>query len=67
MHEEHGLYGTAVVGERGQIVLPQEARKKFGIKPKDKLVVFGKPGRGIILVKADKMRKFAIQILKGLE
>lgn len=31
--------GSTTVGERGQIVLPAEMRKKHGIKPGDKLLV----------------------------
>jgi AbrB family looped-hinge helix DNA binding protein len=31
--------GSTTVGERGQIVLPAEVRKKHGIKPGDKLLV----------------------------
>ena len=45
------LFGNVKVGERGQIVIPKEARDLFDIKPGDKLVVLGEEGRGIALVK----------------
>jgi len=35
------FYGSVTVSERGQIVVPAEARKDFNIKPGDKLLVFG--------------------------
>ena len=35
------IFGTVRVGERGQIVLPKEARGLFQIKPGDRLVVLG--------------------------
>ena len=35
--------GSTTVGERGQIVLPAETRKKHGIKPGDKLLVISNP------------------------
>ena len=35
------LFGTVRVGERGQMVLPKQAREVFGIKPGDRLVVLG--------------------------
>ena len=35
------LFGTVRVGERGQMVLPKQAREAFGIKPGDRLVVLG--------------------------
>jgi AbrB family looped-hinge helix DNA binding protein len=36
------IYGSATVGERGQIVIPADVRKIFSIKPGDKLMVFAK-------------------------
>ncbi|MEJ2740604.1 MAG: AbrB/MazE/SpoVT family DNA-binding domain-containing protein, partial [Dehalococcoidia bacterium] len=35
------FYGSVTIGERGQIVIPVEARKDFGMKPGDKLLIFG--------------------------
>lgn len=35
------IFGTVRVGERGQIVLPKQARDVFKIKPGDLLVVLG--------------------------
>lgn len=35
------LFGTVRVGERGQMVLPKQAREVFGIKTGDRLVVLG--------------------------
>ena len=35
------IFGTVRVGERGQIVLPKQARDVFKIKPGDMLVVLG--------------------------
>jgi AbrB family looped-hinge helix DNA binding protein len=64
--KERHFYGAVAVGERGQIVIPKEARDDFGIKPGDKLVVLGRGGRGIVLLKADKLRAFAEKILKSL-
>lgn len=47
-------FGTTVVGPRGQMVIPVEARKELGIDTGDKLLVFGHfNGRGLILVKVD--------------
>lgn len=35
------IFGTVRVGERGQIVLPKQAREVFRIKPGDQLVILG--------------------------
>jgi AbrB family looped-hinge helix DNA binding protein len=47
-------YGTAVLGPRGQLVIPAEARKELGIGTGSKLLVFGHlQGRGFFLIKAE--------------
>ena len=40
---------TATVGEKGQIVIPKQAREVFGIKPGDTLLLFGDEERGIAI------------------
>ena len=40
---------TATVGERGQIVIPKQARELFGIKPGDTLLLLGDTKRGIAI------------------
>lgn len=48
------FYGSTKVGERGQIVLPANLRKKMKIKPGDKLLVLGHGYmNGIMLVKSE--------------
>jgi AbrB family looped-hinge helix DNA binding protein len=62
------LYGTVKVGDRGQVVIPSEARKELDIKPGDLLFVMaGRNRRGIAMVKADAMRQLAEKIMRGLE
>lgn len=57
------LYGTVTVGKRGQIVLPIEARKHFGIKAGDKLLVAGDLEKGIAITKASIMKEVTMRIL----
>ena len=40
---------TATVGEKGQIVIPKQAREIFGIKPGDTLLLLGDINRGIAI------------------
>jgi AbrB family looped-hinge helix DNA binding protein len=35
------VYGTTIIGEKGQVVIPAEARKSLGLVRGDKLLVFG--------------------------
>ncbi len=40
---------TATVGEKGQIVIPKQARDLFGIKPGDTLLLLGDEEQGIAI------------------
>ena len=47
------FYGAITVSDRGQIVIPAQARRDFGIEIGDKLLVFGDLRYGIALGRAD--------------
>lgn len=50
MNGPDGKYAwTAIVGEKGQIVIPKQARELFGIKPGDTLLLLGDKQRGIAI------------------
>jgi AbrB family looped-hinge helix DNA binding protein len=61
------MFGSVKVGERGQIVIPKEAREIFGIKPGDLLLVLGDEARGLAIVKADDIRDLALKILENVD
>jgi AbrB family looped-hinge helix DNA binding protein len=64
---EANFFGSATVGERGQVVIPADARKKFSIHPGDKVLVMGHPeGAGILLFKIDSVREMLSAVLDGL-
>jgi AbrB family looped-hinge helix DNA binding protein len=44
------LIGTSTVGERGQIVVPADARTELGINAGDKLLVFKAPIDGALII-----------------
>lgn len=44
------FFGSVTVGERGQIVIPQKARKVFHIEPGEQILVFGDEERGMGLM-----------------
>jgi AbrB family looped-hinge helix DNA binding protein len=61
------FYGTSTVGERGQIVIPAEARTQIGLQPGDKVVIMHHPVHsGLMLFKIDAMREFLDEFTAGL-
>ena len=50
---------TAKVGDKGQIVIPKEAREVFNIKNGDTLLLLGDIQKGIAIVKNEDYLKFA--------
>lgn len=66
MKKGQHIFGTVKVGERGQIVIPKEAREIFDIKAGETLLVLGDEEQGLAIVKADVMKELAVKILKGL-
>ena len=53
--EKEKYVGISKVGEKGQIVIPKEARDMFGIKPGDSVIVLCDKAKGIALLRADEI------------
>ena len=53
------FYGSVTVGERGQIVIPSDARAEMGIQQGDKLLIMKHPAHhGLMVFKIDPARAF---------
>jgi len=67
MQEEKGKYifGVVKVGERGQIVIPKEARELYNIKAGDSLMVLG-DDKGIAMLKTEVFQDIINQAMGGL-
>ena len=67
METENGKYifGVVKVGERGQIVIPKEAREQYDFKAGDSLMVLG-DDKGIALLKTEVFQEIVNQAMKGL-
>ena len=61
------VFGTAKVGDRGQIVIPKEAREYFGIEPGDTLLILGKSETGLIVSKPETLNNLANEIFQTIE
>lgn len=68
MRCENAFYGSVTVGERGQIVIPSEARAELGYQPGDKLLVMRHPAHnGLMVFKFEAVQEFIKEFSKGLE
>ena len=61
--EKNKYVGICKVGEKGQIVIPKEARNMFDIKPGDSVIVLCDKEKGMALVKADIIESMTDKIL----
>ena len=61
------IFGSVTVGEKGQIVIPKEARQVFGLSPGDCLLVLGDEENGIVLAKAEVLNSVALKILGQID
>lgn len=61
------IYGTVKVGEKGQIVIPKEARTMFGIEAGDTLLVLGDDASGILISRPEVVSKAANEVFKNME
>ena len=67
MHEKDGKYifGVVKVGDKGQIVIPKDARNMYDIKPGNSLLLLGDQ-KGIAMLKTDVFQSAIDQAMEGL-
>lgn len=63
--DRNKFVGISKVGERGQIVIPKEAREMFDIKPGDSIIVLCDKEQGIALIKSDIIEDAAKGVFGG--
>ena len=61
------FYGTASIGEKGQLVIPNEARKEMKLKKGDRLLVFGMGEDMITLTKLSQIEKIVTHLSDKLK
>lgn len=62
------FYGSVTVGERGQIVIPAEARNELEIRPGDKLLIMRHPDHEALMVtKLEAFREFLDEFNAGFQ
>lgn len=59
--------GAATLGERGQIVIPAEARKEYGLEIGDKVLVFlNHRNNGLVVIKAEQVTRILSETIEQL-
>lgn len=64
-HNDKYIFGVVKVGERGQIVIPKEAREIYGIKAGETLLVLGDQ-KGMALVKPEVFQQAIDHAMGGM-
>ena len=63
-----GKYAWMVkIGEKGQFVIPKEARERFDLQPGDEILVLGDNERGIAILPKEKQQDVMKQIFSSIE
>ncbi len=67
MQEKDGKYifGVVKVGDKGQIVIPKDARKTYGIEPGDALILLGDQ-KGMAMIKTEIFQNVISEAMEGL-
>jgi len=67
LHDKQLFYGTTTLGEKGQVVIPAEARESMKLKKGEKLLVFSM-GKGMLAFsKLENLAKFEKHMTERLE
>ncbi len=61
--DKNKYIGICKVGEKGQIVIPKQARDMFNISPGDSVVLLCDKEKGIAIVKSDVIESLTDTIL----
>ncbi len=64
--EDHKMYGTTVLGTRGQLVIPAEARKDLNLKPGDRVLVVSKFKKMLGMMKVSELGEVVEMLMEKI-
>lgn len=68
MNVPDGKYAWMVkIGEKGQFVIPKEAREIFNLHPGDEILVLGDKNRGIAIAPKEKQQGVITRLMKDID
>lgn len=67
MNINDGKYAWMVkIGEKGQFVIPKEARDLFELRPGDEIIVLGDEKRGLAILPKEMQQEYIKQIFSEM-
>ena len=66
LYQNNVIFAASTLGEKGQVVIPAEIRKKLKMKKGEKLIVFLTPSGAVIFIPAERFEKMAVFFDKKL-
>ena len=68
MNTSNGKFAWMVkIGEKGQLVIPKEAREMFDLQPGEEILVLGDKEKGIAILPKEKQQDFIKNIFNHIE
>lgn len=68
MHINSGKYAWMVkIGERGQFVIPKDARDLFDLQPGNEILVLGDEKRGLAILPKEMQQEYIKRIFSEIE
>mgnify|MGYP006386707095 FL=1 len=68
MNVQNGKYAWMVkIGEKGQFVIPKEARDLFDLQPGNEILVLGDENRGLAILPKEMQQEYIARIFSEIE
>ena len=68
MNLQNGKYAWMVkIGEKGQFVIPKEARDLFDLQPGNEILVLGDENRGLAILPKETQKEYIARIFSEIE
>ena len=68
MNVHDGKFAWMVkIGEKGQFVIPKEAREVFGFLPGEEILVLGDVNRGIAILPREMQKEYIARLFEQME
>lgn len=68
MNMQNGKYAWMVkIGEKGQFVIPKDARELFDLQPGNEILVLGDEKRGLAILPKEMQQEYITRIFSEIE